>query len=81
MLFVYFRVNNVAFLADELKAAAVRKDEPEFTMGFIGEMLKGFVTSCPQEAFCLIVFALVFFYFQATRCFPTFLMKNDVSGM
>ena len=33
----------------------VGKDEAELIMGFNGDMLNDFVTSCPQEAFCLII--------------------------
>ena len=36
-------------------AAVVGIDEAELTMGFNGDMLKVVVTSCPQEAFCLII--------------------------
>ena len=36
-------------------AAVVGKGEAEFTMEFNGDMLKVVVTSCPQEAFCLII--------------------------
>jgi len=53
----------------------VRKDEPEFTMGFNGDMLK----VCHFMPSRGILFN--FFIFQDTRCFPTFLMKNYVSGM
>ena len=49
-------------------AAVVGKDEAELTMGFNGDMLKVFVTSCPQEAFCLISL-LNFFFFKLRDVF------------
>ena len=44
-------------------------DEAELTMGFNGDMLNVFVTSCPQEAFCLITLLNYFEFFKLRDVF------------